>query len=157
MFLTRSTDRLPAAHTCFNQLDLPAYEVDLSSSSNTNVISICSLTILTCRPMTSCAPTCWRRSKSVPRVSALPNLAQECPVRFLANLPNFDFPCWSGQSAVWSSDRGHKSWSQQSWYGEENPFIQEEKEPSFLAFTIWKLFLIAFSQIGGYVRTEHCK
>ena len=23
----RSTDRLPAAHTCFNQLDLPAYEV----------------------------------------------------------------------------------------------------------------------------------
>jgi len=22
----RSTDRLPAAHTCFNQLDLPAYE-----------------------------------------------------------------------------------------------------------------------------------
>jgi hypothetical protein len=22
----RSTDRLPSAHTCFNQLDLPAYE-----------------------------------------------------------------------------------------------------------------------------------
>ena len=27
----RSTDRLPAAHTCFNQLDLPAYEVTENS------------------------------------------------------------------------------------------------------------------------------
>ena len=29
MLFFRSTDRLPAAHTCFNQLDLPAYEVIL--------------------------------------------------------------------------------------------------------------------------------
>ena len=29
----RSTDRLPAAHTCFNQLDLPAYEVTVSLTS----------------------------------------------------------------------------------------------------------------------------
>ena len=26
----RSTDRLPAAHTCFNQLDLPVYEVNIN-------------------------------------------------------------------------------------------------------------------------------
>ena len=29
----RSTDRLPAAHTCFNQLDLPAYEVSHAISA----------------------------------------------------------------------------------------------------------------------------
>ena len=69
---------------------------------------------LFCRPMTSCAPTCWRRSKSAQKDLALPNFDPRVPKGALiqrvlmAILPVFDFPCWSGQSAVWSSDRTYK-------------------------------------------------
>ena len=106
----RSTDRLPAAHTCFNQLDLPAYEVRILHQQS--FLTWCWSSL--CRPMTSCAPTCWRRSKSAQKDLALPNFDPRVPKGALiqrvlmAILPVFDFPCWSGQPAVWSSDRTYK-------------------------------------------------
>lgn len=45
MFVPRSTDRLPAAHTCFNQLDLPAYEVKHNNIYNA-FVSCLTLSIL---------------------------------------------------------------------------------------------------------------
>ena len=64
----RSTDRLPAAHTCFNQLDLPAYEVRILD--NQSFLTWCWSSV--CRPMTSCAPTCWRLFRSAQRALGSP-------------------------------------------------------------------------------------
>ena len=71
----RSTDRLPSAHTCFNQLDLPAYEVRKKSKyiifRASNISSIF-------RRTTSCGPISWKLFKSDQKVLDLPKNILSC-------------------------------------------------------------------------------
>ena len=133
-YFLRSTDRLPAAHTCFNQLDLPAYEVIFFTSAVE--VNILEKEILY-------ASLLWSMS----------NLAQFADLRQVAHLPVEGDPgvlwgLWlrlrlTFHDAQWSSDRTYIMIPTVVITRRE-PIYTRRKEPSFLDFTVWKLFQIAF-------------
>ena len=108
----RSTDRLPAAHTCFNQLDLPAYEVspakwcivskDLGASGFLSITLInciwsfpqtdyiiSEILFLFCRLTTNWEPTCWKPSRNVRKdLDSLSGCS--CDFQLLSKIPMGD-------------------------------------------------------------------